>query len=57
MPGRAFPAAQPHTEFTTSMVVPGCLTTSSTASGVFSSSNPRRVSSERIGAMNGSGYR
>ena len=26
MPGRALPAAQPHTELTTIIVVPGCLT-------------------------------
>ncbi len=40
---------------TTIIVVPGCLTAASTASGVFRSSNPRRESSARMGAMNGSG--
>src|SRR5262245_11380694 len=55
VPGRALPAAQPHTEFTTIIVVPDCFTAASTASGVLRSSNPRRFSSARIGAMNGSG--
>ena len=55
MPGRALPAAQPHTEFTTSSVVPGRATAASTASGVRSSSKPSTVSSSRIGAMKCSG--
>ena len=56
MPGRAFPAAQPQTEFTTIITVPFVRTASSTSAGVRSSLTPRRVSSARIGATNGSGY-
>ena len=48
--GRALPAAQPHTEFTTSSTVPFFSpSTASTASAVLVSSTPRRVSSSRIG--------
>ena len=55
MPGRALPAAQPHTEFTTSSVVPACWTAASTASGVLRSSKPSWANSARMGAINGSG--
>ena len=55
--GRAFRAEQPHTEFTTTSVVPpASLSAASTASGVRSSVKPIPVSSARIGATNSSGY-
>ena len=48
--GRALAAAHPHTEFTTSIVVPSRVPrAASTSSAVRSSSTPRRVSSSRIG--------
>src|SRR6266545_1379049 len=48
--GRAFRAAQPHTEFTTTRVGARALaSTASTSSAVRSSSKPRRVSSSRMG--------
>jgi hypothetical protein len=57
MPGRAFPAAQPHTEFTTSISVPFVfLTTSSTSAAVFNSFAPIAAISPRIGAISISGY-
>src|SRR4051812_2160306 len=57
IPGRALPAAHPHTEFTTSINVPRVfLTASSTAAAVFSSLAPIAVISPRIGAINISGY-
>src|SRR3954471_24664569 len=57
MPGRALPAAQPHTEFTTSISVPGVFfTASSTAAAVLSSFAPMAVISPRIGAISISGY-
>ena len=50
-PGRARPAAQPQTEFTTTSAVPGApATASSSAPGVRASMKPSRVSSARIGA-------
>ena len=55
-PGRALPAAQPQTEFTTTITVPLRATASSTASVVRSSSKPRLVSSSRMGATKNSGY-
>ena len=55
MPGRALPAAHPHTEFTTIMVKPGAATAASTSAAVRSSRAPRLVSSARIGAMKSSG--
>src|ERR1044072_4323261 len=56
MPGRAFPAAHPHTELTTIMSVPdGSVTALSTAAGVRSSWTPRSVSSFRIGSTKNSG--
>jgi hypothetical protein len=54
--GRAFRAAQPHTEFTTTSVVPSWRSVSSTCCAVLSSSTPRRVSSSRIGRSSISGY-
>src|SRR5579883_135739 len=55
--GRALRAAHPHTEFTTTSVVPGvCSSAASTASGVRNSSIPRRVNSWRIGATKRSSY-
>src|SRR5687768_12233264 len=57
MPGRALPAAQPQTEFTTSISVPLVFfTASSTACGVLNSCAPIAVISPRIGAINISGY-
>src|SRR3990170_4900942 len=57
MPGLALPAAQPHTEFTTSISVPLVfLTASSTSAAVFSSFAPIAVISPRIGAISISGY-
>ena len=56
MPGRALPAAQPHTEFTTIISVPAVpVTAASTSAGVRSSLMPRSVSSLRIGATKNSG--
>jgi hypothetical protein len=56
-PGRALPAAQPQTEFTTTNVVPSWLfRASSTSSGVLSSTNPWAVSSALMGATSISGY-
>ena len=53
--GRAFRAAQPHTEFTTTSVVPGSAKVLSTSSTVRSSWMPARVSSSRIGRRRISG--
>jgi hypothetical protein len=55
MPGRALPAAHPQIEFTTIIVTPGSFAAASTSAGVRNSFTPRRVSSARIGAINGSG--
>ena len=57
MPGRALPAAHPHTEFTTIISVPAVFfTASSTSAAVFSSFAPMSVISPRIGAISISGY-
>src|SRR5690606_32396427 len=57
MPGRAAPAAHPHTELITSRVVPFCsFNTLSTSSGVLNSRKPTSVRSARMGATNCSGY-
>src|SRR6185437_7623925 len=55
-PGRILPAAQPHTEFTTTMVVPFCFTAFSTSAAVRASWMPAEVSSSRMGAIIISGY-
>src|SRR5690606_6407353 len=54
--GLALAAAQPHTEFTTTKVVPSCLRASSTASEVCSSWNPAVARSALMGLTNSSGY-
>src|SRR6185436_14642825 len=57
MPGRALPAAQPHTELTTIIRVPAVpVTAASTSSRVRSSLTPIAVSSWRIGSTKNSGY-
>src|ERR1017187_6486314 len=56
MPGRAFPAAHPHTELTTIITTPGDFTTASTSSGVRHSRGPMATSSWRMGATRYSGY-
>src|SRR5215831_16199332 len=56
-PGRARPAAHPHTEFTTTISVPlVSWTAASTSADVRSSSTPSAVNSARIGATKNSGY-
>ena len=55
--GRAFAAAQPQTEFTTSKTVPSCWSnTWDTSSGVVKPSNPKSVNSADIGATKCGGY-
>ena len=55
--GRALRAAQPHTEFTTTSVVPfACMSFASTSAGVRISSTPSFVSSWRMGVTNRSSY-
>jgi hypothetical protein len=54
--GRADPAAHPHTEFTTTKVVPSALMADFTSSAVFVSVYPLFASSARIGAIISSGY-
>src|SRR6478735_2153218 len=57
MAGRALRAAHPHTEFTTTSVVPAVsFSRASTSAGVRSSSTPSRVSSCRIGVTKRSSY-
>ena len=55
-PGRAAPAAQPHTLFTTHNTVPGWVSALSTCSGVCRSWKPTEVRSVFIGATNSAGY-
>jgi|GEM_PF-5007740 hypothetical protein len=55
-PGRAFPAAQPQTEFTITRVVPSAFRASLTAWAVYSSSNPASTKSNLMGRTNSSGY-
>src|SRR5215467_1070332 len=55
-PGRILPAAHPHTEFTTTMVVPFWASAFSTSAAVRASAMPAEVSSWRIGAIIISGY-
>src|SRR5690606_35630397 len=54
--GLALAAAQPQTEFTTTRVVPSFFSAFSTASLVYSSSNPAVAKSARMGFTNSSGY-
>ena len=55
--GRAFPAAQPHTEFTTTNVLPSLLSsTEATASAVVNSLKPASVKSDFMGATSSGGY-
>ena len=54
--GRAEPAAQPQTEFTTTKVVPCAVIEEITSSGVFVSVYPLFASSARMGAIISSGY-
>ena len=54
--GRAEPAAQPQTEFTTTKVVPCAVIEETTSSGVFVSVYPLFASSARMGAIISSGY-
>src|SRR6185312_15303581 len=54
--GRILPAAHPHTEFTTTIVVPGWASAASTSSAVRVSLIPARVNSSRIGMTMTSGY-
>src|SRR5574343_873179 len=57
IPGRAAPAAQPHTELTTTKLIPLLLDiVFSTSSEVFNSVKPTFVNSARIGDTNISGY-
>ena len=57
IPGRAAPAAHPHTEFTTIKTVPLLFSIAlSTASGVVKSSKPTAFNSAFIGLTNCSGY-
>src|ERR1035437_8839018 len=53
---RILPAAHPHTELTTSIVVPGWASAASTSAAVRASFKPARVSSSRIGISMISGY-
>jgi hypothetical protein len=54
--GLALAAAQPQTEFTTTRVVPSPVIAFSTASAVYSSSNPAEARSSRMGFTNSAGY-
>jgi hypothetical protein len=55
-PGLQVPAAQPHTEFMTTNVVPFCAKVSSTSFADTSSSKPPSVSSAFIGKTISAGY-
>jgi hypothetical protein len=56
IPGRARPAAQPQTELTTTIAVPGALIAASTSWGVRVSFTPIWVNSSRMGLIRISGY-
>src|ERR1051325_10108873 len=56
MPGRAAPAAHPHTEFTTTKTVPSDFMAASTAAGVVRSSKPIPTGSCFMGFTIASGY-